>query len=642
MSEFRLETYIMPAARLGPENPLPPLDICLPYGIQDDYDREKIEREFKTVVLENDFLRATFLIELGGRLWSLYHKKAETELLYVNPVFQPGNLAIRNAWFSGGVEWNMGIIGHSVFTCSPVFVANLKMDDGTPVLRMYEWDRLRMATYQIDAFLPDDSDFLFLRMRIINPHDHEIPMYWWSNMAVPEIPGGRILVPAESAYKYGYQSNMDLVPIPVSGGVDLSHPTNFNRSADCFYCIDPQQQPWITSLDKSGRGLIQTSTKRLRGRKLFVWGMEQGGRNWQEFLSQPGSAYIEIQAGLARTQSEYLQMPARADWSWLEAYGLMQTNPDAAYGKDWKIAYQSVDAELKKVMPPDKLEQIYSYAGRIADQKPDEIIQRGSGWGALERLRREKNGEKPFCSDSLIFDDKSLTEEQKPWLELLNDGSMPDMSTTEKPGGWMIQAQWREMLEKAVKNFHSDHWLSWLHLGIMYYSQENFEKAGKAWQKSLERHPSPWAYRNLAVLAKRNKNMDEAADLLLKAIEMSPDIYSLALECCKALIDSGRPEEMLNFMDKLSPEIRSRGRMNIMEARAAMKKGDLDRVEEILLSKPSVADVREGEVTLSNLWFEMHEKRIAKTENIAVDDELRKRVRREFKPPAWLDFRQST
>ena len=45
----------------------------------------------------------------------------------MNPVFQPGNLAIRNAWFSGGVEWNMGIRGHSVYTCSPVFAARVHM-----------------------------------------------------------------------------------------------------------------------------------------------------------------------------------------------------------------------------------------------------------------------------------------------------------------------------------------------------------------------------------------------------------------------------------------------------------------------------------------------------------------------------------
>ena len=93
----------------------------LPYKIQNGYNRERIDLELDAVILENEYLKATFVTELGGRLWSLYDKKAGRELLYANDVFQPGNLALRNAWFSGGVEWNMGIKGHNPLTCSPLF-----------------------------------------------------------------------------------------------------------------------------------------------------------------------------------------------------------------------------------------------------------------------------------------------------------------------------------------------------------------------------------------------------------------------------------------------------------------------------------------------------------------------------------------
>ena len=48
-------------------------------------------------------------------------------------MFQPGNLALRNAWFSGGVEWNIGMIGHTPFTMEPMFVNTLTDDDGNPV-----------------------------------------------------------------------------------------------------------------------------------------------------------------------------------------------------------------------------------------------------------------------------------------------------------------------------------------------------------------------------------------------------------------------------------------------------------------------------------------------------------------------------
>lgn len=642
MSELKFTTYRMPAANLGPENPLLPLDICMPHRLQDDYDRDRKERDFKVAVLENEYLRATFLMEFGGRMWSLFHKPSNKELLYVNPVFQPGNLAIRNAWFSGGVEWNIGIIGHTAYTCSPLFVASLQAKDKMPILRMYEWDRNRMTPYQIDVFLPDDSEFLFVKMRIINPHDQEIQMYWWSNIAVPESPDLRVIVPAEQAYKYGYKGQMNLVPIPIADGMDQSYPTNFNRSVDCFYCIEQDQQPWIAALDGKGQGLVQTSTPRLRGRKMFVWGMATGGRHWQEFLSKQGYPYIEIQAGLARTQSEYITMPANTEWTWLEAYGLMKADPEATHGQDWKRSYETVDKNLRKIMPPELLESKLIESNAFMDQPPNEIIQQGSGWGALEIKRREHSREKSFCPSSMMFNNDSMGIDQKPWLELLEEGALPYINPADPPSGWMIQDEWLKLLEKSVKAHKGDHWLSWLHLGVMYYCNKDADAAKKAWEKSLALEPSLWAYRNLALLARKEKRHSDSADLLLIACQMSPNMFSLALECCQALIQANRLDKMASFMKSLPDDIRNRGRMQIMEVRAAMQVGDLNRVEEILQSRPSVADVREGEVTLSNLWFEMHERRIAAAENIPIDESLRQKVKKDYPPPSWLDFRQTS
>ena len=231
MTELRFENYPLLAASLGRDSALPDIHVnsyirarialsdnisekdgehigkgmistLLPYKISDGYSRDRSVRDFRAAILENEEIKAVFLPELGGRLWSLYDKKRERELLYKNDVFQPANLALRNAWFSGGVEWNVGIKGHNPLTCSPLFAQRVTSIAGDPVLRMYEFERIRGVVYVIEATLKGDA--LIMNITIENTADRDTYMYWWSNIAVPETPETRVITPADEAFFCAY------------------------------------------------------------------------------------------------------------------------------------------------------------------------------------------------------------------------------------------------------------------------------------------------------------------------------------------------------------------------------------------------------------------------------------------------------
>jgi tetratricopeptide (TPR) repeat protein len=666
MSELKITTWSMPAADLGPENPLPPLSSnqelhiaqsvdpavpdeirqnmtyghlpnILPYAMQDGYNRERQLRDFRVAVLENDVLRATFLLEFGGRLWSLYHKPSERELLFVNPVFQPANLALRNAWFSGGVEWNIGTIGHTPFTCAPVFAARVDGPDGTPVLRMYEWERIRQVTYQIDAWLTDDSPVLFLRVCIRNPHAREIPMYWWSNIAIPETPKTRVIVPAESAYRYTYD-HLDKIPVPTQAGLDYMYATRNARAADFFFHIPDDAWPWIAGLDGNGTGLVQVSTQRLKGRKLFVWGMGPGGRKWQEFLSIPGQSYLEIQAGLARTQLEHVPMPAKAEWEWLEAYGLLEAKANQVHGPDWKRAIGGVEASLRQLIPRSKLESELVRSKSFANQPPIEVFQHGSGWGALERLRREKMGEAPFASTGMQFDEGSLGDAQSAWLELLQTGNFPE-NTSPPAVSFMVQWEWKTLLERAVET--GPNWLACLHLGLMRHYSGDTAGAQQVWSKSLAFKRNPWALRNLGMLALAADQMDIAVEHYLEAVHLAPDLPALAVECGRAFIKANRPGQWIALLPSFSDSMRARGRMRLLEARARLALGQIDQAGEIIDTLPVIEDIREGELSLSQLWLEYNVQCLSRQQNDPITPELISQARRQFPLPADLDFRMT-
>jgi hypothetical protein len=668
MSRLTVETWTMPAAELDGENPLAPLrayltaslaaatavaagdqdyadkgqeSAILPYRLQDRYSRNLSPRRFKTAVLENDLLRATFLLELGGRLWSLYHKPTERELLFVSPAFQPANLAVRDAWFCGGVEWNISIIGHSPFTCSPLFAARVEGEDGAPVLRLYEWDRIRRVPFQLDCWLPEGSPFLFVRARITNPHDQAIPMYWWSNIAVHERPDVRVLGPAGNALRHDYDGQLVAHDIPIYNGVDVTYPSNRPWAADMYFRIPPGQRPWIAALDADGRGLVHASTRRLIGRKVFNWGTSTGGRRWQEFLSRPGHAYIEIQGGLTQTQSEYVAMPAGAEWSWLEAYGPLEANPGPVHGTDWRAAWQEVQRNLDRVLPQQWLESELEWTIPVADRAPEELLHHGSGWGALERRRRAAAGQSPFATAALAFPDESLTDEQAPWLDLIETGHLPSQPAAQPPVSLMVQPEWRDLLEKAVRDKPSQHWLAWYHLGVMRFRAGDHSGARAAWGKSLEQERSAWAMRDLAVLTAEEGDDATAADLWLAAARLAPEVAPLAVECAQALSRAGRWRDQVQFISALPEPVQSHGRLRLLRAQAALELGDLATVRQFFEGDLAIANIREKETVLSDVWFGWQEKRLAKELGAPIDDALRRRVREEFPPPMRFDFRMS-
>jgi hypothetical protein len=653
MSNLRVETWTMPAANLGPENPLPRLvprlsatagqevDASVPtedrqhfgYGLnagwlphrgQDDYDRTRTPRDFLALVLENEFLRATVLPEIGGRLWSLLHKPTGRELLHVNPVFQPANLAIRGAWISSGVEWNACVYGHSPYTCSPLFAARVADKPGEDTLRLWQWDRTRGVPYQLDFSLPAGSQFLFVRVRITNPHPQTIPMYWWSNIEVPEAAGVRVLAPAERAYSYEYWGKVFAVPLPRHEGVDLTYTTNITYAGDYFFRIPDGGRPWITALDRDGRGLIQTSTSQLVGRKLYAWGTNAGGSRWQQFLATPGTACLEIQAGLARTQMECLPMPAGARWEWMEAYGLMQADAAKVHGSDWNTAIGHVGERLQEMLPHESLEARLQQTAALAEQPPEQILLRGYGWGALERWRREAAGEAPFCSPALPFDDGSLGPDQAPWLALLEQGELPCRDPATEPGAWMVQSEWRELLQQSIATGRSDHWLGWLHLGLMHFADGNRSAARDAWQRSTELRASAWAYRNLAQLTAIEGDSAGALTFYRQAHQLLPLLQPLAVEYVQMLLETGHAREAVAVIESLPPSIRRHSRLQLLEANAGLSIGQLDRVGPILDETYELIDIREGETSLSDLWFALQAKTTGQTP---------------APPPPHLDFR---
>ena len=669
MTKCYVEPYVIPSANMGKENTLPDIKnnayihakievtenvsaedkkhigdgmipTLLPYSEQNGYDRNRADKIYRAVVLENDFLKATFLPELGGRLWSLIDKKTGIDLLYCNPVFQPGNLALRNAWFSGGVEFNVSIKGHNPLTCDSLFARKIKMEDGSEGARFYEYERIRGVAYGFDAWLPDGSKMLYIRPRIENRTGKEIWMYWWSDIAVPETTETRVVVPTTDSFINYFENNhyvLDTSPFPNALDTDVSYPNNIKRALDFFYRIPDDEQKWITAVDKNGYGLLQCSTKELKGRKLFVWGKGAGGKNWNNFLSNgENSGYIEIQAGLARTQLEHIPMPADEVWSWVEGYGAFSGKTDVMHG-EWNGAVKEVEKAIDVAFDGD-MEGALSTL-RNLDATPLEFLHIGSGWGALENARRVVDGEPELSENVFEFPDFSLTEAQREWLYLLENGSLAERRVEDAPIGYLVDALWLERLEKALKLPENRNWYAYMQLGVMRYARGKVDEARMAFEKSLEYKNTAWSNRNLAMIWRNEYlNTEKAIEYITAALDIQKDCRGIWLDAATTYLRAEKPDLWIKAFENAPEELKNDGRLCLYYASALMKQNRYEDAAEILNPDFEMPDMKEADTDLSDLWRELYGNIISKETGITDEAELDRLVEERY-PLGKLDFR---
>lgn len=626
----------------------------LPYRHLDKYTRNKKPILLKTAILENDRMKAVFLPEQGGRLYSMTDKSTGKDIFCINPVFQPANLGLRNAWFSGGVEWNIGQFAHSYSSNCPLFFAKVAAEDGEEFLRVYDYERIRKLYYQIDYHLPKGSDVLYAHTRIINDDPEDKPVYWWTNVALPEEKNVRVFSCTDEVMFIRPESmgsslrvervfgHAKLPYIPTLPDIDSTYPANATYSNEYFFQNSKDLlSTWGAAAYNDGRLFFERATGMLRYRKMFCWGSHRGGRKWCEFLAVPGSVshYIEIQSGLAPSQLNGLEIKAGAVWSFTQAFGnLCLDDKDAPYASDWNEARRYVGGQIDRVLSEEAILLAEKRFAAYEEKTPEEILVIGPGWGALEKLRREKL-ENRSAPSGLVFPDASLTDEQLPWTHLLKNGYMPELDSTSVPASWMIDPKWKEILIKSLGEQGGESYVSRLHLGIMCYEAFEYDAAIGHWEASLAVKESPWAYRNLAFAFLAKGETNRAIDLMGRAVAMENNSIDKAFseEYMQMLVNAKAFETAWKYYENLPEERKEAERPKMLAGVCAVELGNYEFAAPLF--EREYAGIREGDNIMTDLWFRYTAKKEFEKRGYGDIDEIEKEIRKTQLPPAAIDFR---
>lgn len=591
-------THLQPRGRPRVSDQAPPemrervergrLDCPLPYRVFSDYDRADHDLELPALELSNGRLTAVVLPGLGGRVWSLVDHGRDRELLFVNPRLRFANFGLTDAWFAGGIEWNLGSTGHTTTSTRPMHTAVLDTPLG-PVVRMWEWERTRDLVLQVDLWLAGDR--LMASTRVINPDAEPKPLYYWTNIATTETPGTRVLVPATHAWRTDYTGVLDRVSVPFpDGDVDISRPTASTYAADYFYEVADHRGRFVCAVEPDGKGLAQTSTEALHGRKLFLWGTSPGGNRWQEWLSTPGSRYLEIQAGVCPTQMEHDLLEGREVRSWTESFAALDLDPELASG-----AYAAASAAARDAVtataPPEWIEEQHArWLAEVADLDPGDLEVVASGWGHTELALRGQDAP-PGVPFPAVEDDSAALAR----FVLGDAGALGGMSA-ERPTIPPVSDRWLERFAAAGEG--DDGWWQHYALGTGHHVRGDMDAARAAYTRSIQLRPTAVALRGLALLA---DDADAAESLYAKACALAPSDRRLVTERLVALLEAGRPDDVVAVIAQLPASLRNHGRTRLVHAEALADLGDNEGAM-ALLSDLEVTDFAEGGTSTARVW----------------------------------------
>ncbi len=289
--------------------------ITYPYVMQDHLSRDKVDRTYKALFLENEYLKVTCLPELGGRIYSVLDKTENQQMFHLNRVIKPGMISMRGAWISGGVEWNSGPHGHTVTVLSPVDALVGRHPDGSAYMEISNQEQMFRTRWTVRLTLHPGRAYLDEQIRMANPTDGMHPYYFWNCTAFPNRPGTRFIYPMSLGTDHNAK---EFFRWPVHQGRDMTWLKNYPTYASVF-SVNCTYDFFGAYDVEADRGIVQVADHHeLGGKKAWTWGEWEFGKVAQRNLTDEDGPYIEVQSGPLPTQSDYGMLGPHDQVSWQE------------------------------------------------------------------------------------------------------------------------------------------------------------------------------------------------------------------------------------------------------------------------------------------------------------------------------------
>jgi tetratricopeptide (TPR) repeat protein len=284
-------------------DPVPAMSRIYPYFRFDGFTNTPVQKSWKVVELENEWLRVMVLPEIGGKVWAAIDKASGKSFIYFNHVVKFRDISMRGPWTSGGMEFNYGNIGHTPNCSTPVDYLVRKNADGGASVFIGGLELLTRTDWRVEICLPADQACLLTRSFWHNGSGLEQPYYSWANIGIKA--AGNLENISPGTHHIFHDGKAQPWPInPENGHNAAWYEQNNFGSYKSYHVLGRFAEFFGGYWHDEDFGLARYAPAEDKsGRKIWIWGQSRQGMIWEKLLSDGDGQYVEIQSGRLYNQA---------------------------------------------------------------------------------------------------------------------------------------------------------------------------------------------------------------------------------------------------------------------------------------------------------------------------------------------------
>lgn len=278
-------------------NPIPLSNAVYPYFRYDGFTDKPVNKEWKVVELQNDYISVMILPEIGGKIWAATERKTNKPFIYYNHSVKFRDVAMRGPWTSGGLEANYGIIGHTPNCATPVDYIIKENEDGSVSCIIGVLDLLTRSNWRVEINLPKDKAYFSTRSFWYNSTAQPQPYYHWMNLGLKAKGNLEFVFPG--THYIGHNGEHAEWPV----NKDNSKQLNFYEQNDfggykSYHVTGKLADFWGAYYHQDQNGMVRFGNYDDKlGRKIWIWGLSRQGMIWEKMLTDTDGQYVELQSG---------------------------------------------------------------------------------------------------------------------------------------------------------------------------------------------------------------------------------------------------------------------------------------------------------------------------------------------------------